>query len=97
MGSARRILQGKAPSGGSSANQQPAPIPTEKKANTKRQGTKRITVDLPRAEHKFVREYAYDNDTEIMRVMRALLMELAGDPELSERVLRRLPDTDRRS
>lgn len=82
MGSARKILQ----TGSTSRQQQP--IPAEPK-------TKRITVDLPRDEHKFLRDYAYDNDTEGMRVMRALLMELAADPELSERVLRRLPDTDR--
>ncbi|MGI9048467.1 MAG: hypothetical protein ACR2GU_03665 [Rubrobacteraceae bacterium] len=88
MGSARKILQT-----GSTSRQQQQPIPAEPK--TKREGTKRITVDLPRDEHKFLRDYAYDNDTEGMRVMRALLMELAADPELSERVLRRLPDTDR--
>lgn len=88
MGSARRILQG------GSQRQQPPAKPPEKKAS-RREGTKRITVDLPKDEHKFVRDWAYDNDTEIMRVVRALLMELRDDEELSEQVLRRLPDTDR--
>lgn len=55
----------------------------------------RITVDLPRNEHGSLRDFAYDNDTDGMHVARALLMELADDPELSARVLARLPDTDR--
>ncbi len=52
--------------------------------------TKRITVDLPRSEHKFLRDFAYDNDTDGMRVVRALLLELRDDPSLSPRVLGRM-------
>lgn len=65
-------------------------------AKSRREGKKkRITVDLPIPEHKFLRDYAYDNDTDGMRVVRTLLMELRDDPELSARVLRRLPETNR--
>jgi hypothetical protein len=59
-------------------------------ARTGREGTKRITVDLPRSEHKFLRDFAYDNDTDGMRVVRALLLELRDDPRLSPRVLARM-------
>jgi hypothetical protein len=59
-------------------------------ARTGREGTKRITVDLPRSEHKFLRDFAYDNDTDGMRVVRALLLELRDDPGLSPRVLARV-------
>lgn len=59
-------------------------------ASTRREGTKRITVDLPRSEHKFLRDFAYDNDTDGMRVVRALLLELRDDPGLSSRVLARM-------
>lgn len=58
----------------------------------KRGGTKRITVDLLRDEHKFLRDYAYDHETDGMRVVRALLMELRGDSGLSGRVLMRLEE-----
>lgn len=58
----------------------------------RREGTKRITVDLPRDEHKFLRDFAYDADSDGMRVVRALLMELRDDPELSGRVRDRLKD-----
>jgi hypothetical protein len=61
-------------------------------ARTGREGTKRITVDLPRSEHKFLRDFAYDNDTDGMRVVRALLLELRDDPGLSPRVLGRMAD-----
>lgn len=88
-GSARKIL------GRGSRQVQEAPPPTTRAGGARREGTKRITVDLPRDEHKFLRDYAYDNDTDGMRVVRALLMELQGDDDLSERVLRRLPDTVR--
>lgn len=58
----------------------------------KREGTKRITVDLPRDEHKFLRDYAYDHETDGMRVVRALLMELRSDSGLSGRILMRLEE-----
>ena len=59
-------------------------------AGGRREGTKRITVDLPRDEHKFLRDFAYDTDSDGMRVVRALLMELKDDPKLSARVADRL-------
>lgn len=57
--------------------------------------TKRITVDLPRDEHKFLRDFAYDYDTDGMRVVRALLMELQSDSGLSGRILMRLEELER--
>jgi hypothetical protein len=66
-----------------------------KGSEAKRGGTKRITVDLPRDEHKFLRDYAYDHETDGMRVVRALLRELRGDSELSGRVLMRLEELER--
>jgi hypothetical protein len=64
-------------------------------AGGRREGTKRITVDLPRDEHKFLRDFAYDADSDGMRVVRAVLMELRDDPELSARVLERLSEMNR--
>jgi hypothetical protein len=61
-------------------------------AGTGRGATKRITVDLPRSEHRFLRDFAYDNDTDGMRVVRALLLELRDDPGLSPRVLARIAE-----
>lgn len=55
--------------------------------------TKRITVDLPISEHRFLRDYAYDHDTDGMRVVRALLAELAEDPKLAGRIQERLEKT----
>jgi hypothetical protein len=84
-GSARRALQR-----GSRRVQPGAETPTMGSAGTGREGTKRITVDLPRSEHKFLRDFAYDNDTDGMRVVRALLLELREDRGLSVRVLARM-------
>jgi hypothetical protein len=86
-GSARRALQR-----GSRRAQPGGETPATDSARTGRQGTKRITVDLPRSEHKFLRDFAYDNDTDGMRVVRALLLELRDDPGLSPRVLARMAD-----
>lgn len=66
-----------------------------KGGGAKREGTKRITVDLPRDEHKFLRDYAYDHETDGMRVVRALLLELRGDTGLSRRVVMRLEELER--
>lgn len=84
-GSARRALQR-----GSRRAQPAGETPAAGSAGTGREGTKRITVDLPRSEHKFLRDFAYDNDTDGMRVVRALLLELRDDPGLSPRVLARM-------
>lgn len=50
----------------------------------------RVSVDLPRPEHKYLRDFAYDAESDGMSVMRALLEELREDEDLAERVLDRL-------
>lgn len=50
----------------------------------------RVSVDLPRSRHKFLRDFAYDAETDGMSVMRALLIEMADDPNLQARVRSRL-------
>ena len=94
-GSARRALQrssqrvqpaGQTPARGSTGTGSAG----RDSARTGRGATKRITVDLPRSEHRFLRDFAYDNDTDGMRVVRALLLELRDDPGLSPRVLARM-------
>jgi hypothetical protein len=101
-GSARRALQrGRRrvqPAGETPATETPATGSAGRgsarrgSARTGREGTKRITVDLPKSEHRFLRDFAYDNDTDGMRVVRALLLELRDDPGLSPRVLARMAD-----
>jgi hypothetical protein len=96
-GSARRALQRGSrrvqPAGETPATETPATGSAGRgSARTGREGTKRITVDLPRSEHRFLRDFAYDNDTDGMRVVRALLLELRDDPGLSPRVLARMAD-----
>ena len=91
-GSARRALQrgsrraqpaGETPAMGSAGTGS---------AGTGRGATTRITVDWPRSEPRFLRDFAYDNDTDGMRVVRALLLELRDDPGLSPRVLARIAE-----
>jgi len=50
----------------------------------------RVSVDLPRSRHKFLRDFAYDAETDGMSVMRGLLEELTEDPELAARLRDRL-------
>ena len=50
----------------------------------------RVSVDLPRPSHKYLRNFAYDAESDGMSVMRALLEEMRGDEDLAERVLDRL-------
>ena len=47
-------------------------------------------MDLPRSRHKFLRDFAYDTETDGMSVMRGLLEELAENPELASRLRERL-------
>ena len=91
-GSARRALQ-RSSRRVQPAGETPASGPAGRgSAGAAREKTKRITVDMPRSEHKFLRDFAYDNDTDGMRIVRALLLELRDDPGLSPRVLSRMAD-----
>lgn len=49
-----------------------------------------VSVGGPRSRHKFLRDFAYDAETDGMSVMRALLFENAENPKLQARVRNRL-------
>lgn len=53
----------------------------------------RVSVDLPRSEHKYLRDFAYDAEADAMSVMRALLEEMAEDETLAARVQERLAES----
>ena len=61
--------------------------------NPKPERLVRVSVDLPRSRHKFLRDFAYDVETDGMSVMRALLFEMADNPKLQARVRERLADS----
>jgi hypothetical protein len=73
---------------GQGANDTEAPDKTAKRAR----GAKpvRISVDLPKEQHKFLRRFALDADVDGMRIVRALLSELEEDTRLAQRVQDRL-------
>jgi len=50
----------------------------------------RVSVDLPRPSHRYLRDFAYDAESDGMSVMRALLEEMREDEGLADRVLDRL-------
>lgn len=50
----------------------------------------RVSVDLPRTEHKYLRDFAYDSEADAMSVMRALLVELMQSEDLAVRIRERL-------
>ena len=57
---------------------------------TKPQRMVRVSVDLPRPSHRYLRDFAYDAESDGMSVMRALLEEMREDEDLADRVLDRL-------
>jgi hypothetical protein len=50
----------------------------------------RITVDLTRDQHRFVRRFAFDADADASSVFRVLLSLLEEDAKLAKRVLERV-------
>lgn len=65
----------------------PAPTSTTAPSPTRRQGAPaRFTVELPRQQHRFVKRFALDADTDASSVTRALFTLLESDPVLAERV-----------
>lgn len=75
-------------SDGTEAVRQPTSRTTAKKERP--QKPVRITVDLDPSQHEFLREYAFRRGAKGTAVIRALLEELASDPELDDRVIGRL-------
>lgn len=53
----------------------------------------RITVDLDREDHRALRRWVADEETDAQRVIRALLSELFHDSELAARVSARVSGT----
>lgn len=64
--------------------------PTPPKKAPKSEKLVRVSVDLPRSRHKFLRDFAYDAETDGMSVMRGLLELLHEDEELAELLRERL-------
>jgi hypothetical protein len=65
--------------------------PTDKSlARAPKEKVVRISVDMPRSQHKYLRDFAYDAETDGMSVVRGLLELLKEDSELAERLHRRL-------
>jgi hypothetical protein len=50
----------------------------------------RMTIDLAREQHRFVRRFAFDADADASSVFRVLLALLEEDEELAKRVLERV-------
>ncbi|PLS87253.1 MAG: hypothetical protein CYG60_02835, partial [Actinobacteria bacterium] len=69
-----------------------AETPTRRRGRprTKPDRTVRVSVDLPRRDHKYLRDFAYDAESDGMSVMRALLQEMRDDEDLAGRVMDRL-------
>jgi hypothetical protein len=76
--------------GSSPTAKQERPRQRTGRPRTKPERMVRVSVDLPRPDHRFLRNFAYDAESDGMRVMRALLEEMRDDKELAERVLDRL-------
>ncbi len=53
---------------------------------TKTERMVRVSVDVVRSDHKYLRDVAYDAETDAMSVMRALLRRMKTDPDLEERI-----------
>ncbi len=51
---------------------------------TKPERMVRVSVDVVRSDHKYLRDVAYDTETDAMSVMRALLRRMKADADLEE-------------
>ncbi len=51
-----------------------------------RERTYRVTVEVPRRQHRQLRLWALDHDADASAVVRALLAQLEADPALAERI-----------
>ena len=63
----------------------PAPAPAEARP-PRTDAPARFTVELPRPQHRFVKRFALEADTDASTVTRALLSLLESDHKLAEQV-----------
>lgn len=72
----------------------PAAAGDQSTRRTKRERERmvRVSVDLPRPQHKYLRDFAYDAESDGMSVVRALLEEMLEDEDLAGRIVDRLAD-----
>lgn len=56
----------------------------------------RFTLDLARDQHRFLKRFAVDAETDASVVMRALLTLLAEDAAIARRILRQVAPVDTR-
>lgn len=69
----------------------PEPLPLAATSAAPRPATRadkpaRFTVELPRTQHRFLKRFALEADSDASAVTRALLSLLEADPALAERV-----------
>lgn len=69
----------------------PVPSPSagadgERPARPRAETPARFTVELPRPQHRFVKRFALEADTDASTVTRALLQLLESDHQVAERV-----------
>lgn len=76
-----------------------APDQSNKPLNRPSRGDRsvRYTLDLARDQHRFLKRFAVDAETDASVVMRALLTLLAEDAAIARRILRQVASADTRS
>jgi hypothetical protein len=63
-----------------------AAVPDVQPARSRAETPARFTVELPRTQHRFVKRFALDADTDASTVTRALLNLLETDHQVAERI-----------
>jgi hypothetical protein len=64
----------------------PTAINSERPVRSRAETPARFTVELPRAQHRFVKRFALEADSDASTVTRALLNLLETDQQVAERV-----------
>ena len=66
----------------------PAPGPTAPSAPSESSLShiQRFTINLPKAQHRFIRQFALASDTDVSTIIRLLLSRIESDPVFAEEV-----------
>lgn len=76
----------KATATGSRATSLPPVTPSIAEPKTAATTIQRFMVNLPKAQHRFIRKFALDNDTDVSTIVRSLLQRIEDDPAFAEEV-----------
>jgi len=89
---AARMAASAAGSRAETQRSRPQPGPATTAGATASPGIVKFMVKMPKAQHRFIRQFALDSDTDVSTIVRTLLSRIETDPVFAEELRTQLQE-----